>query len=61
MLLEDSKKLERLRKEQMEKDEVQEFIKRKERLREERGIEMDSEPKKMVGRPKGSKKKEQSK
>lgn len=57
MLLEDSKKLERLRKEQMKKDEVQEFIKHKERLRDERGIDFDDEPKKQAGRPKGSKKK----
>lgn len=59
MLLEDSKKLEKFRKEQMEKEEAQAFIKRKEQLKAERGIDFDEKPKKRAGRPKGSKNKKE--
>lgn len=57
MLLEDSKKLEAERKNQLNKAELKKFQERKKRLKDDMVVDLDEKPKKRAGRPEGSKSK----
>lgn len=54
MLLEDSKKLQAEKANQLNKEDFKAFQERKKRLKEDIGIDLDAKPKKRAGRPKGS-------
>ena len=57
MLLEDSKKLEAEKKNQLDKAALKAFKERKKRLKDEMVVDLDAKPKKKAGRPEGSKSK----
>jgi len=59
MLLEDSKKLEAARRNQLKKDELKAFQERKRHLKNDKNIDLDEKPKKKAGRPKGAKNKKE--
>ena len=57
MLLEDSKKIEAEKKNQLDKAALKAFKERKKRLKDEMVVDLDAKPKKQAGRPKGAKSK----
>lgn len=61
MLKEDSIKLEKEKAETMQKEELAAFMKRKKRLKDDTGIDLDAKPKKQAGRPKGARNKKGAK
>jgi len=59
MLLEDSKKIEAERKNQLNKADLKAFQDRKKRLKDSMVVDLDAKPKKKAGRPEGSKSKKE--